>query len=333
MKISINWFYIFVALLFVSMLYVSARFFKGSGKSSIGITKGKEYKINSEKSSLVKRVYVVPGRQVKAGDVLVELTSNELEIDIDKLTNRIAVLKSEQHEKSKLVESEIAYVKAQHGITIEEIDTDIEQIQSKMELNRNLAREFAPVATDSTSVNLSRNPQQAKLKSLAQQKAKHHQAMAIKIEDIRQENTTEQSLLVNQIRLLERELELLAAEKKKLSKFAATDGVVENVYVKDGEQVDSFTPLLSINPVRPSTVVGYLVGKKFDIPEIGSAVRVSSYEHRSVTVAGKVIGYGSVSELPEILQKSTAVKAFGREMFIEIAPENSFANGEKVLIR
>ncbi|MDH4297085.1 MAG: HlyD family secretion protein, partial [Cyclobacteriaceae bacterium] len=309
MKISINWFYIFVALLFVSMLYVSARFFKGSGKSSIGITKGKEYKINSEKSSLVKRVYVVPGRQVKTGDVLVELTSNELEIDIDKLTNRIAVLKSEQHEKSKLVESEIAYVKAQHGITIAEIDTDIEQIQSKMELNRNLTREFAPEASDTTSVNLSRNPQQAKLKSLEQQKAKHRQAMAIKIEDIRQENTTEQSLLVNQIRLLERELELLAAEKKKLSKFAATDGVVENVYVKDGEQVDSFTPLLSINPVRPSTVVGYLVGKKFDIPEIGSAVRVSSYEHRSVTVAGKVIGYGSVSELPEILQKSTAVKA------------------------
>lgn len=333
MKNSINWFYILIALLFVSMLYVSARFFKGSGKSSIGITKGKEYKINSEKSSLVKRVHVVPGRQVKAGDVLVELTSNELEIDIDKLTNRIAVLKSEQHEKSKLVESEIAYVKAQHGITIEEIDTDIEQIQSKMELNRNLAREFAPVASDTTSVNLSRNPQQAKLKSLEQQKAKHRQAMAIKIEDIRQENRTEQSLLVNQIRLLERELELLAEEKKKLSKFAATDGVVENVYVKDGEQVDSFTPLLSINPVRPSTVVGYLVGKKYDIPEIGSAVVVSSYEHRSVTVAGKVIGYGSVSELPEILQKSTAVKAFGREMFIEIAPENSFANGEKVLIR
>jgi HlyD family secretion protein len=46
-----------------------------------------------------------------------------------------------------------------------------------------------------------------------------------------------------------------------------------------------------------------------------------------------VIGYGSVAELPEILQKSTAVKAFGREIFIEIGLENNFANGEKVLIR
>lgn len=333
MKTSINWFYVLTALLFVSMLYISARFFKGSGKSSIGITKGKEHKINSEKSSLIKTIHVVPGRQVRAGDLLIELTSNELEIDIDKLTNKIIALKSEQHEKSKLVESEVAYVKAQYAITLEEIDTDIEQIESKIALNRNLTREFNPTGSDTTVTLSSRNPQQTKLNSLRQQKAKHDRAMAIKIEDIIQENTTEQSLLVNQIQLLERELDLLNEEKKKLSKYATGDGVVENVYVKDGEQVDAFTPLLSINPVRPSTVVGYMVGKKFNIPEIGSTVSVSSYDHRSLSVPGKVIGYGSVSELPDILQKSTAVKAFGREVFIEIGLENNFANGEKVLIR
>jgi len=332
MKISFNWFYGLIGLMFLGMLYISGRFFKGSGNSSIGITEAKEYRINSEKSSLVKSVYVVPGRQVKAGDALVELTSNELEIDIDKLSNRIIVLKSEQQEKSKLVESEIAYVKAQHGITIEEIDTDIGQLKSRIELNRNLTREFIS-RNDTTALSLSQNPQQTKLNSLQQQKLKHSRAMDIKIEEIRQENTTEQSLLVNQIRLLERELELLLEEKKKLSKFATTEGVVENVYVKEGEQVDAFTPLLSVNPVRPSTVVGYLVGKKFNIPAIGSSVTVSSYDHRSVSVTGKVIGYGSVSELPEILQKSTAVKAFGREVFIEISLENNFANGEKVLIR
>ncbi|MBA4053262.1 MAG: hypothetical protein C0490_00980, partial [Marivirga sp.] len=292
----------------------------------------KEYKINSEKSALIKKVHVVPGRQVKAGDILVELTSNELEIDIDKLTNRISVLRSEQHEKSKLIASEIEYAKAEHGITIEEIDTDIGQIKSKLELNRSITREFGS-GTDTTAVSLAKNPQQIKLRSLHQQKQKHDRALQIKIEDIRQENTTEQSLLVNQIKLLERELELLIEEKKKLSKFAATGGVVENVYVKDGEQVDAFTPLLSVNPVRPSTVVGYLVGKKVNIPTIGSSVTISSYDLRSVSVMGKVIGYGSVSELPEILQKSTAVKAFGREIYIEISPENNFASGEKVLIR
>jgi HlyD family secretion protein len=62
-------------------------------------------------------------------------------------------------------------------------------------------------------------------------------------------------------------------------------------------------------------------------------VRVSAYGNGEIKIIGKVIGYGAVTELPEILQKSTAVKAFGREIFIEIPAQNNFANGEKVLIR
>ena len=332
MNMSSNWFYIFVGVLLISMLFISSRFFKGSGNSSVGLAKTLEYKINSEKSSQIKRVHVVPGRQVKAGDLLVELTSTQLEMDIDKLTNRIAVLKSEQHDKSKLTESEIAFVKAEYGIPIEEITSDIQQLQSESQLNQKLTREFG-TRSDTTTSTFNQNPIQVKIKSLQQQKLKHQQAQEIKIQDILQESRNDQSLLTNQIRLLERELELLHEERLKLSKFATADGVVENVYVKDGELVEAFTALLSVHPIRPTTVVGYLVGKKFNIPEVGAEVVVSSYDHRSVFITGKVIGYGSVTELPEILQKSTAVKAFGREVFIEIPPDNALANGEKVLIR
>jgi hypothetical protein len=102
--------------------------------------------------------------------------------------------------------------------------------------------------------------------------------------------------------------------------------------VKVGEQINAYTPLISVNPVRPTTVIAYLVGKRVDLFPIGAEVLVSSYDHRSIAVKGKVIGFGSVNELPEILQKSTAVKAFGREVFIEISPENNLANGEKVLV-
>ena len=329
MRTSFNWFYGLIAVLFLGMLYISARFFRGSGNSSIGITLAKEHRINSEKPSLIKVVHASPGKQVKSGDILIELTSAELEIEIDKLLTRINLLKSEQAEKFKLMQSEIAYVKAQHGITLEEIDTDIEQIKSRQALNRKLTDEFVK-SDDTTTVE---NPQKAKLKSLDQQKQKHVRAMEIKVEDIRQESSADQNMLANQIRLLEREHELLLEEQKKLNKYAASDGVVENVFVKAGEQVAAFTPLLSVNPVRPSTVVGYLVGKKISVPEIGSIVEISSYDKRSVSVKGKIIGFGSVTELPEILQKSTAVKAFGREIFIEIGPDNNFANGEKVLIR
>lgn len=330
MKTSINWFYLGVALLFVSMLYVSSRFFKGSGNSSVGIAKAKEYKINAEKSSVIVAVRVVSGQQVKANDILIELSSPDLEMEIEKLTSRIAVLKSELSEKLHLAQSEIAFVRAENEITLEEIDTDIQQIKSEMELNERLSKEFA-AKSDTSKYGL--NPQQIKLKSLTQQKTRHQQAIEIKIKDIKQESITEQNQLANQIKLLEREFDLLLGERKKLVKSASTDGVVENIYVKEGEQVDAFTQLLSLVPLRPTTVIGYLVGKKYNIPQMDDSVMITAYEQRSMPIVGTVIGYGSVTELPEILQKSTATKAFGREVYIEIPAGNDFANGEKVLIR
>jgi multidrug resistance efflux pump len=323
-----NWFYLLIGLLFVSMLFISLRFFKSSSHSSIGITYAKEYKINAEKSAVVKSVPVIPGKAVKAGDILVELTSNTLEIDIERLNNRITTLRSEQLEKNKIAQSKIAYAKASLGIDIEDLNSEISQAESELKLNRRLAKELS--GSKDTLDN--DHPMQMKINALKKQRSRHEEAVSIQVNDILQGNQADQQVLQNQIKLLEHELSVLKEERKKLSKFATTDGVVETVFVKEGEQVDAYTPLLSINPVHPVSVVAYIVGKK-DIYAVNTSVTVSSYEHPKLTVPGKVIGYGSVVELPEILQKSTAVKAFGRQVFIEIAGDNSFATGEKVLIR
>jgi HlyD family secretion protein len=323
---GINWYYILIGILFLAMLIISALFFKGSGVASIGIAQTKAYRINSEKSALVKSVPVVPGMQVKEGELLVELTSQDLEIEIAKLENRIAVLKSERDEKAKLTEAEISYIKAQNSIVQEELDAEILETSSELEMNENLTRDFV-----SAEKKTSENPLAIKINSLKQQKQKHLLAMDIKIKDVEQETRTEQHLLENQIVLLESELKHLKDEKAKLNKYATASGVVKNVNVKAGEQVDAFTALLEVNPLHPTTVIAYLVGNKKEKFVIGSSVTVSSYDRHTVT--GKVIGYGSVSELPEILQKSTAVKAFGQEIFIEVPQDNQLFNGEKVLIR
>lgn len=329
---GINWFYGLIAVAFVAMLWISATYFRGSDYSSIGITEVKEYKINSEKSALIKSVHVVPGQQVKAGELLLDLTSAELEMNIEKTSNRITLLKVEQKSKAKLIQAQVDYLHADLGIPVEEIDTEIEQTKSEIQLNKKLTKELA-TNSDTSVWNEVDNPLQVKLNSLKKQKAKHKQAMLIKETDIRQEGFIDQQQLNNQISLLEQELELLKTEKSKLVKYAAADGVVKSVYVKPGEQIDSYTPLLSITPVSPTMVTGYLAGKNNSAFAVGDSVRVSAYGNGSVKITGKVIGYGAVTELPDILQKSTAVKAFGREIFIEIPPSNNFANGEKVLIR
>jgi len=323
-----NWFYLLIGVLFVAMLYISSRYFGGSGDAAIGLAQTKEYKINSEKSALVKSVNVVPGMQVKEGDLLLELSSQELEIEIAKLTNRITILKSELAEKAKLTEAEIAYIKAENSIAIEELDAEIRQTASELKLNETLTKEFIKDEKKQTE-----SPLEIKINSLKQQKEKHLLAQNIKIQDIRQGRANEQQLLGNQITLQESELKLLQHEIGNLVKYATAPGVIKNIYVKPGEQVSAYTQLLEINPLRPTTVVVYLIGKRSDRFPVGSTVAVASYDQLRNVVTGKVIGYGSVAELPQILQKSTAVTVFGQEIFIEIPADNNLANGEKVLVR
>lgn len=327
-SIGSNWFYMFIGLLLVTMLIISALFFKGSGEASIGIAETKEYKINSEKSALVKSIHVMPGRQVNEGDTLIELTSQAMEIDMAKLANRIVILKSERTEKGKLAAAEISFIKAQTSIRLEELDAEILQTTRELEMNETLTKDF--VGSEKSD---RESPLTIKINSLKQQREKHLVAMEIKIKDVEQESHTEQQILENQIILLESEMSLLKHDKLQLIKYARSAGVVKNVYVKAGEQVEAFTNLLEVNPLHPTTIVVYLIGNRTKKYPIGSSVQVSAYDQQRNFVTGKVIGYGSVSELPEILQKSTAVKAFGQEVFIEVPVDNELANGEKVLVR
>lgn len=324
---KLNWFYLFIAVLGISMLFISLRYFRGSKYSSVGIAQAREYKISAERPALIKAIHVVPGQQVRTGDLLVEMVSNEFEINLEKLSNRISALKSEQSEKAKLAASAIAFIKAEQGVLVDKMNSEILQAESEQKLNERLSKRFDGNADTIGG----EHPVQVKLRALRQQRGKQEEAIAIKVKDILQQQETEQKLLVNQIGLLEKEMAQLLAEKKRLIKYASADGIVGMIFVRQGEQVDSYASLLSIQPIHPATVVGYMVGKK-DIPPVGAQVSVQSFDSSEV-INGKVIGYGGVVELPGILQKSTAVKSFGKEVFIEIPVQNQLASGEKVLIR
>jgi multidrug resistance efflux pump len=325
---KLNWFYVFILILAAAMLFVSLKYFRGSRHSSVGVAYAREYKINAERAAVIKGIHVVSGQQVKKGDLLIELTSSAIDMDIEKLSNRIDALKAEQTEKAKLAESQISFTRAEQGVVISEMKSGIVQAESEIKLNKRLTRQYGG-KTDSLQ---EENPVVVKLEALKQQLVKQEEALNIRVHNIIQQNQAEQNVLNGQINLLQKELALLKNQRASLNKFASADGVVQNIFVRSGEQVDAFTSLLSIHPQHPATVIGYMVGRKEELP-VGSDVFIQSFEKSELAANGTVIGYGAFVELPEILQKSTATKAFGREIFIEIPADNNFASGEKVLIR
>ena len=79
-----NTFYIVIAILFITLLTINLFFFKGS-RSFPGVTYSKKYMVNTERASIAGNTYVIPGQPVEPGDLLLELSSPELTLEIETL--------------------------------------------------------------------------------------------------------------------------------------------------------------------------------------------------------------------------------------------------------
>ncbi|MBO6585661.1 MAG: biotin/lipoyl-binding protein [Gracilimonas sp.] len=328
---KINSFYLFIALLFAGLFAVNSQYFKGS-KSFVGVTYSKIYNINIEKPAVVKNVHVVPGQTVEPGEILVELESPQLNLEIQKLRKELEIYESQKIEQQKLLESELELLESQKRIIRNEIENEVELLQRRIQLNRSL--------TDSILANRTSNAEddslgtlQLQIKSIRQKGELELEAVNIRIADLEQDHTFDQSQLEAKIELARQELNWKMQEDRNLNKYATFPGVIESVYIKPNEQVQEFTSLISINPVNPTSVVGYLVGKKDRSQQLGQTVTVRSMEHPELQTTGSIIGFGSVVLLPEVLQKTTTIQTFGLEVFIEIPEKNDLPVGEKIIIR
>lgn len=324
---KINSFYILILLLIGGMIYLTKKLYSGSGKSWVAVAEAKDYTISSEKRATVQSIYVVQGQAIKAGDTLIKLASQTMIQDIEKLEHRITALKSEKAEKQNVALSEIELLKSAISIDINRLEKEISQAENELKLNKSITSDLK-LNTNQTQM----SPLQEKINSLKEEIGLRNQSLQIKIRDLAVKSNTDQSVLKNQITLVENELSILRKENLGLVKIAGSDGVIESVPVKQGEEVDAYTNLMSILPKSPTSAIGYLTAEKNN-PPIGTKVRLLGYEARWKTEEGKVIGYGAITSLPEILQKSTAVKAFGKEIFIELPAQNDFSTGEKLLIQ
>ena len=321
---KVNSFYILIVILIVGMFFVTRKLYHGDGQAWVGVAEARDYTISSEKQATVQSIHVVQGQAIKKGDTLIQLSSLKLVQDIERLQNKIATLQSEKKEKKNLANSDIELVRSMQTIEISQLEKEITQADSEIKLNKSIT------GTNGNESLVS--PLEEKITSLKEEINLRNQSTRIKINDITVKNNADQALLQNQIQLLQNELTLIQKEKENLVKISLADGVVETVPVKTGDEVDAYTELISVLPTHPTAVVGYLQSEK-NAPPIGTKVQIQGYNARWKSSNGKVIGYGAVTSLPDILQKSTAVKAFGKEIFIELPLQNDFSTGEKILIR
>lgn len=319
-------FYWFTGLLLISLLLINTQFFKGN-TSFLGVSYSDAYTINSDRAATIIRTYVSPGETVSASDTLITLYSPELELDIEKLRKELILMQSEIEEKNELLESELALFDSEKQQSTQSFNAEINQLAQRLALQKQLVGIESALGDSDQN-----NELELQIESLKQQLSLELQAIEIRVNDVNQEHLFDVSQIRARQELARQELQWKERMVDNLTRVAQADGVVERVYVKPQEQVDSFTPLLTLNPRHPTSIVGYLVGQKDRNKELGDTVLVRSSEQSSLISSGVITGFGSVVALPNILQNSSSITTFGLEIFIEIPEDNPLPVGEKVII-
>ena len=321
-----NSFFWFTGILFILLLIINTQYFKGN-RSFLGVSYSNPYTINSDRSATVLNTLVSPGETVTNGDTLITLYSRQLELDIEKLRKSNLLTESEIEEKNELLESELALFESEKEQRQQEINAEIKLLSQRL----NLQQKLSGNETNLVEINQT-NEIQLQIESLQQQLSLELLAIDIRVNDVTQEHIFDISQIRARQELATQELAWKERMLNNLTRIAQNDGVVERVYVKPLEQVDSYTPLLSINPRHPTSVLGYLVGQKDRNRQIGDTVTVRSSQESSLITTGVITGFGSVVALPAILQNSSSITTFGLEIYVNIPEKNPLPVGEKVII-
>lgn len=115
--------------------------------------------------------------------------------------------------------------------------------------------------------------------------------------------------------------------------YAPKDGLIGNIHCLEGEHKSSFSTLITFYERNPTLVRGYVHESLIVHVKEGDTLEVSSILHPEQKGFGLVGGLGSrIVEIPERLRKIPEIKTYGREVLIQIPPNNPFLQKEKVVL-
>ena len=305
--------------------------FNHQAETFFGFAENKEMQINLEHPLMVNRIAVTPGQAVKKGDLLLEVTRVELDLKLSDVAHNISELEAKTHISRAELQSNINRLKAQRTEKVSDIQSRIHAVEAEVALNELLVKDLKSVKVAESATMLN-NPNQLKINALKEELRLVVQPLDIEIEHLESELRGQNPMQV-EINRLKTQREFIVQEQKRLAIYAPSDGLVGSIHCKEGENISSFTTLISFYEKSPNMVVGY-VHESFVVQvNIGDSLNVVSSLHPEEKCRGKVIGLGHrIVEIPERLRKIPEMKTYGREVLIQIPSDNHFLQSETVVL-
>ena len=327
----INIFYLFWAILVVVLLLFSVRF-ENQSNAIVAVVEPQRVAVSFRKPIKLNEIHVIPGQEVKEGDLLLEAERPALLLEIDNTQTKLRSLESKRLQILQNTESEIALIKDKLAAGLKSLDYQINEIVNRQKINQAKIQSIKSLQGYKADPS-NRSPLDLQHEALHQEKRLLQGRFNIEMQSLVRSLELENQILDSQVRQLNRELQVLEAEKEDLNRYSPISGTIGNVYSQINELVSPFSTIISIYEKNPTIIKAYLNEENSFNMQTGDQVIVESL-NRPYSIVGNVIEIGSrIVNYPNRLLSNQFIELWGQEMFIKIPAENNFLNGERVFVR
>lgn len=327
----INLHFIAIAITLITLFIFNQNY----GKETFvffGFAENKEMEIRLEHAVTIEQVYVTGGKNVKKGELLLEVKRSGMALTQSDLNHEIARLESQLKLWESGLKGSINRLTAQKIAKENEITSQIEQLESEMAINQSLIDGLQSINTSKDKDG--RSPGKLRIEGLKKELQLVGKPLNAEINKLNQELYAKENPIKIQIEKLREELGFVHQDEKKLQVFAQSDGVVGNIYCKVGEQLSAFSTLIVFYEANPTEVKAYVLESLILNVNMGDSIQVQSSVKSDYKCTGEVIGMGSrIVEIPERLRKNPTFKTYGREVQVRIPSSNKFMQKEKVTLK
>ena len=322
-----------VALVILITLLASVTLKLDNSVTFYGFAENKETEINMENPIEVKRIYVTTGQKVKKGTVLLDVLSSNLPVKLSNTNYKIEELQTTYQQWKSDLDWRISQYKIELNEKRSKIQSQIDQYQAQLSQNKKLTANMQSITDDDKKMSGIKNPIQLKISALKKELYYTRNIINTEINNLKSERFAKNNPILSKIKGLKKEMEYYQTKEDKQAIVAPSDGLVGTIHCREGEKISSFQTLITFYEESPTLVVGYIHEEHMLKVNVNDTVVISSGTRSDIQNIGIVKTRGSrIIEIPPRLRKIREFQTYGREIIIDIPPNNPFLQKEKVIL-
>ncbi len=298
-----------------------------------GIAENQIRSINLQYPVEIKEINVALGEKLDSGQLLARLYRTDLPIKINDINYEIRELQVKRYMDIEQQQAAASKLEAKKAALVVTYDQKIAQLQTEQAAQLKVLSGIKTIDLESATNGSVPDIRLQRILSLQKEKQLEIKQLDVELSQIHAEIELAQAPIDLRIKKLESELELIKKQEAELDIFAPQSGIVGQLDFMPGEKIEAYTVILKIYGTHPDVVTTYIGDGRLAAIKLGDTLMVGSINQPEYQVPGVVLGLGTrIKELPERLRRIPDLKAWGREVQLQIPLDNAFLQGEKVKV-